>query len=82
MDCLAHQRLNQSWWSIHHATNRWPEALLFSYLRHAIEEKLVQINIIGDLFQQRFPNPFFASTGVARVDAMPGAKGRKQVGPR
>jgi len=28
-----------------------------------MEEKLLPINIIGDLFQQRFPNPLFAPTG-------------------
>jgi len=48
----------------------------------AIEEKLFQINIIGDLFQQTFPNPFFAPTGVPRVHTVPVAKGRKQVTPR
>jgi len=47
-----------------------------------MEEKLLQINIIGDLFQPRFPNPFLASTRVAPVDTVPIAKGRKQVGPR
>ena len=88
--CLAHQLLNESWWSIHHATDPWPEALLFfapaAMLMNsndcAIQEKLFQINIIGDLFQQTFPNPFFAPTGVPRVDTVPVAKGGKQVAPR
>jgi len=46
-----------------------------------MEEKLLQINIIGDLFQPRFPNPFFTPPGVAPVDTVPVAKGRKQVTP-
>ena len=37
MDCLRHQPLNESWWSIHHASERWPEALLFLHLHHADE---------------------------------------------
>jgi hypothetical protein len=47
-----------------------------------MEEKLFQINIIGDLFQQRFPNPFFAPTGVASIGTVPVAKGRKRGEPR
>ena len=43
---------------------------------------MLQINIIGDLFQPRFPNPFLAPTGVGPVDTVPVAKGRKLVGPR
>ena len=48
----------------------------------AIQEKLFQINIIGDLFQQTFPNPFFAPRGVPLVHTVPVAKGRKQVASR
>jgi len=49
-----------------------------------MEKKLLQIDIIGDLFlhQQRFPNPFLTSTGVPPVDTVPVAKGRKQVTPK
>ena len=82
MDCLGHQRLNQSWRSIHHASDRWPEALLCfctcAMLMNsndcAIQEKLFQINIIGDLFQKTFPNLFFDPTGVPRVHTVPVAK--------
>jgi hypothetical protein len=48
----------------------------------AIQKKFFQINIIGDLFQQTFPNPFFAPAGVPPVHTVPVAKGRKQVAPR
>ncbi|HIA69523.1 TPA: hypothetical protein EYN98_26485 [Candidatus Poribacteria bacterium] len=37
MDCLRHQPLDESWWSIHHASERWPEALLFFAPAHADE---------------------------------------------
>jgi len=47
-----------------------------------MEEKLLPINIIGDLFQPRFPTPSFAPKRVAPIDTVPVAKGRKQVGPR
>ena len=36
-----------------------------------MEETLLQINIIGDLFQPRFPTPFLAPTGVAPLDTVP-----------
>ena len=57
-------------------------ARLINWNDCAMEEKLLQINIIEDLFQPRFPNSFLAPTGVAPVDTVPVAKGRKQVGPR
>ncbi|MDP6594516.1 MAG: hypothetical protein QGI86_01240 [Candidatus Poribacteria bacterium] len=85
---LAHQLLNQSWGAIHQATDgRRPLffctcARLINWNDCAMEETLLQINIIGDLFQPRFPTPFLAPSGVAPIDTVPVAKGRKQVGPR
>ena len=46
----------------------------------SIEEKRLQVNIVGDTFRQRFATLFFALTGVPLIHTV--AKGKKQVGPR